>query len=580
MRRLLFALLLATTIVACTTTGVVDGETVRPATGAGPDDNLHRADQALARREFGTAAREFTLAAEQSESAAIAERATQFAFATGYDAWAERSVRRWIELVPESPLPREVLGRLLLRRYALDEAVDQFGEALGRNEPRRDELYLALAADLANEDNAPLVTRVLAYLTAQDPFAPGAQLALGNAALRSGHFGLAQAAAVAAGLDDPGWIEPRLLAARAQAAGGDVDGAIAALAELPRDDLSDPGAAPPEDMTSEAETSGIEEEHLPTGVLFEQARMLASAGRTADAMELVTELTARVGDQPSIMRLSALLALADGELDAAERELTALAGTGDPFEAYYYLGQVATRRDNAATALDYYRQITSGSYLLPARFAIAETHRAQGDIDGALEVLDDFGRNYPGQVFETLGYRAQLLQSAGRLDEALAVYDDALAYKPASVQVLLSRGALADEMGRLDEALADLARAVEIAPADAAALNAYGYTLANRTRRFRAAYDHIRLALELEPESAAIQDSMGWVLFRLGRLPEARSYLEEAYDRMPDPEVASHLAEVWWRLGERERAGELLRATLAEHPDSKPATDTARRLLR
>src|SRR5690606_1497135 len=105
-------------------------------------------------------------------------------------------------------------------------------------------------------------------------------------------------------------------------------------------------------------------------------------------------------------------------------------------------------------------------------------------------------------------------------------------------------------------------------------------TLANRTRRFRAAYDHIRLALELEPESAAIQDSMGWVLFRLGRLPEARSYLEEAYDRMPDPEVASHLAEVWWRLGERERAGELLRATLAEHPDSKPVTDTARRLLR
>ena len=73
---------------------------------------------------------------------------------------------------------------------------------------------------------------------------------------------------------------------------------------------------------------------------------------------------------------------------------------------------------------------------------------------------------------------------------------------------------------------------------------------------------------------------MGWVLFRLGRLPEARSHLEEAYTRMPDPEVASHLAEVWWRLGERERARDLLQATLAEHPDSEPAKDAARRLLR
>src|SRR5690606_15091429 len=163
-----------------------------------------------------------------------------------------------------------------------------------------------------------------------------------------------------------------------------------------------------------------------------------------------------------------------------------------------------------------------GPLALPARFAMAEIERGRGNIGEALELIDAYGRENPIHRFDTLGYRAQLLQSAGRLEEALATCDDALTYKPSNVPMLLTRGAIHEALGRPEVALRDLARAAALAPADASALNAYGYTLINHGRRPREAYDHVRRAIELAPDSGPIQDSMGWALFRLDRLPEAR----------------------------------------------------------
>ncbi len=152
-----------------------------------------------------------------------------------------------------------------------------------------------------------------------------------------------------------------------------------------------------------------------------------------------------------------------------------------------------------------------------------------------MEHLTAFGLDHPAQAFEVLEYKAQILQAMKRPDDALAVYGEALQYKPTAIPVLLARGALLEQEGRIREALADLERAVEIAPDDPMAANAYGYILANRTRQARKAWRYVRRAYEIEPGSAAIQDSVGWTLFKLGRTEEARSHLEEALDRLPDP---------------------------------------------
>ncbi len=520
-----------------------------------PDVLLAEAEAALTRRDLPGAATAFTAAAGASEDPALAERATQFTFGTGFDALAEEAVTRWITLAPGNPLPRELRGRLRLRRHAIDEAVVDLGAALGPGEPRRDEVYLALAADLAAEE-APLVTRALARLTALDPLSPGLQLALGTAALRSGDLELALAAGESAAFDDPGWPEPQLLIARALAASGRVD----------------EGLARADALRATAEGPLVE---------LEYARLLADSGRIGEARTTITGLASRFGDRPELSRTLAFMELATGDLDAADQRFDALDdGGADRFEAFYYRARIASQRGDGEAARRLLERITAGPYLLPARLAMAELLLRAGAPDAALDELSVFASDHPAQTFEVLEWRAQVLQALGRPDEALAAYTEALRYKPASVRLLLARGGLLEQQDRVREALADLGKAAALAPGSALAANAYGYTLVSRAGQARKAWPWVRRAFELEPESAAIEDSVGWTLFRLGRQREARSHLEAALARLPDPEIASHLAEVLWSLGEREEATDLLRTAAVAFPDSRPVRETAERLLR
>jgi tetratricopeptide (TPR) repeat protein len=84
----------------------------------------------------------------------------------------------------------------------------------------------------------------------------------------------------------------------------------------------------------------------------------------------------------------------------------------------------------------------------------------------------------------------------------------------------------------------------------------------------------------MNPDSAAIVDSMGWVLFKLGDYRAALDYLERAYRLEPGPEIGSHLVEVRWQLGERDSARELLRMLVAQYPNDRYVEDISERLDR
>jgi tetratricopeptide (TPR) repeat protein len=116
-------------------------------------------------------------------------------------------------------------------------------------------------------------------------------------------------------------------------------------------------------------------------------------------------------------------------------------------------------------------------------------------------------------------------------------------------------------------------------PDSATALNALGYTLADRTTEYREAEKYIRSALKIAPENAAIIDSMGWVLFKLGRYDEAATQLEIAYEKFPDHEVAAHLVEVLVALERNDEALELLARADIKDPESELLKDARERLF-
>ena len=88
-------------------------------------------------------------------------------------------------------------------------------------------------------------------------------------------------------------------------------------------------------------------------------------------------------------------------------------------------------------------------------------------------------------------------------------------------------------------------------------LNALGYLLTDQFDRHEEARGYIQKALAMNPDSPAIIDSMGWVLYKLGDYRGARDYLERAYRLEQDPEIAAHLVDVRWALGEHDQAREL-----------------------
>lgn len=521
----------------------------------GVADYLEQAKQSLQEGRLLQAAEALTAAGMASTDTQITQRAVEFNFDMGFDALAEQAAQRWVALDPSNPLVWELLGRLKMRRYAVGESAADFALALGMGEPRRDEVYVALGADLAGEGNGEQVTRVLARLVGEDALAPGGQLALGAAALRSKDYALALGAAEAAAEDQPDWTEPQLLLAQSLSAAGRHAEALAAVAAL--------AAASPNPLID-----------------LEFAQLLADAGEGAAARDKLQALKLQFGPRPAIERARAFLALAQGDLDEADRVLEALSTAGaERFEVFYFRGLIRVQRGATGDAQRFFARISSGSYLWPAQKALTDLLVAAGAMAEAEEKLSLFGRDHPTLGFQVLEYRAQLMERLERPEEALALYGEALQYKPAALSVRLSRGGVLERQGRLQEAQRELVAALELAPADPLAMNALGYLLADRLGQTRTAWGYVRRAYEIQPENPAIQDSLGWTLFKLGRLEEARSHLEEALGRWPDPEIASHLARVFWQLGERSQAIDLLRSAAVAFPNSQPVQAAVARLL-
>ncbi|MEX2365480.1 MAG: tetratricopeptide repeat protein, partial [Pseudohongiellaceae bacterium] len=126
-----------------------------------------------------------------------------------------------------------------------------------------------------------------------------------------------------------------------------------------------------------------------------------------------------------------------------------------------------------------------------------------------------------------------------------------------------------EKFGRLDILESDLKKILEIDPDNADALNALGYTLADKTDRYQEALDLIQRALEIKPDEAAFIDSLGWVMYRLKNFDRAIELLRQALEMLPNDEVAAHLGEVLWMAGEKAEASKVWDKALELKPDSE-----------
>ena len=311
---------------------------------------------------------------------------------------------------------------------------------------------------------------------------------------------------------------------------------------------------------------------------LQYARLLTSGDMKAarKQFEILSAQSPRDGD------LLLSLALINREIgdDLAARaylkQLMALQQRVD--EANYYLGRIAEDQGEQQLAISHYMQVEEPPELISAANRIGQILIGSGQVEQARETFRRQRQAYPGQAEPLYALEAELLAQAGLKDDALAVYNEAVLAFPESNNLLYARSMLAEQLGDLALMESDLRDIIQREPDNATALNALGYTLANKTERYGEAYELITRALALQPDEPAILDSMGWVLYRKGRYDEALEYLTRAYNEFPDPEVAAHLGEVLWVSGDTEAATSVWQGALVRDPQHKVLRETLERL--
>jgi tetratricopeptide (TPR) repeat protein len=230
---------------------------------------------------------------------------------------------------------------------------------------------------------------------------------------------------------------------------------------------------------------------------------------------------------------------------------------------------VAEEQGDEAGAVRHYQAVRTGPRAIAGQLRAYRLLSRQGAPELAEMLLDDYLAAEPGDTVDVASGVAAILADEGKGKEAIALVDRALSVLPDD-GLRLARGYLLEREDRVPEAVAEMRRVVERRPNDPLALNALGYTLVDRTKSVAEGSALIARAIADKPDSYAIQDSMGWALVQSGKLDEGKDWLQRAWDRSEDPEVAAHLGETLWRMGRAEEAKKLWDEALADNPDSEP----------
>ncbi len=486
---------------------------------------------ALQAGQLPEASRWYLQAARATDDAGLAERATRIALLANDDAQATQALKLWRQRAPQSLAMRAAEAALALRKSDARAARREL-EALLRDKDEMGWRYALTVLGSGGRD-PKLSARLLGEFVDAGAI-PGnlqAWLAFGGLAQSLDEPALAERIAGEAVKRFPDEPRVALLRASQLRKAGNKEEARKVLGGLSDSILLIPALRLP-----------VAAEYDALGDPAMASATLARGPQDNQTYGLRASLLAKAEDNNSLGLLY--------------DELRKDASKPDP-ERRLLLGQIAQFLKRPQEALEWYRGVPGGEQRTEARLRIAnvlfeldkkdEAFAQVRELQGDASADDDARR--AAYLLE-----AELKQKndddAGELD----VLARGLSAYPDDNALLYARGLAWERRDRIDRAEADLRKILVTDAENVAALNALGYTLADRTTRYQEALELIDRARAAEPDEAAIIDSYGWVLYRLGRNAEALVELRRAFVLQKDPEIAAHIAEVLWVTGDQDEA--------------------------
>ena len=495
--------------------------------------------------------------AKSTRDPRLARRATEIATYARLQGTALDAARLWFELEPDNAQARQNLVGLLLSGNKLGEAKPHLEALIGAGgDPAQG--FLQLHSLLNKHPDRAAVLAVVKELIKNHKALPEAHLVLAQSAFAAEQYELAMSEMREAMKLRPDWelgalqlshfIQQRESAAKA---GEYLAGFV---------------QAHPQARDARAH----------------YARMLINAKQLSEARAQYQILHEAQPANAEILVTIGLLSLQMDDFDLADKSLKRALELNyrDPDTLRFYIGQDYEERKHPDEAMNWYAQVKGGDQYVSAQARYAFLLGRQNKLAEARTFLQNVEVTNEEQRTVLIQAEAQLLREARSYQESYDLLAGALTKQPENADLLYDVALAAEKLSRIDVLESNLLKLIKLKPDHAQAYNALGYTLADRTSRYNEAKGYVERALALSPEDAFILDSMGWVHYRMGNFKEALDFLQRAYARRPDPEIAAHLGEVMWAKGKKAEAEQLWRSALLEHGENELLQETVKRFLR
>ncbi|MDE0531949.1 MAG: tetratricopeptide repeat protein [Albidovulum sp.] len=241
-----------------------------------------------------------------------------------------------------------------------------------------------------------------------------------------------------------------------------------------------------------------------------------------------------------------------------------------------WIGQSLQKIGSLDLAEKTYRSISENSMLYAdALAARSELLHEDGKTEESFSILAEFAEQHPNSpdAHKALG---DALRRAEEYERAALAYDDAIALlgetEPRHWRLYFYRGICHERSGNWEIAKKDLRFSLELSPDQPLVLNYLGYSMVTMDEDLEEAERLIRRADELLPDNGYIIDSLGWILYRMGRFEEAVQPMERAVSILPsDPIVNDHLGDVYWMVGRYREAEFQWKRALSFDPEPDDA---------
>lgn len=513
-------------------------------------------DFALQRGDIPLGVDAWTDLAQRTRDPKVIARATEVAaFARQYDRALALS-QLWLEVEPESAKARQTHSSLLVLANRLDELAPQLAMLLAQDQANLPANLLHLNRMLNRHvDKKAVQTLVDRVATPYDTM-PEAHFAMAQAAAGSGDNMRALSETERALQLRPDWETAALARAQIQAP------------------LSNKTAIEKLDEFVNANPEAKDARLM-------LARLLINEKQYSDARKHFERLVRDNPDNPEVIYPVAMLALQQGDTQTGRAQLEHLLKTDFPDKStvHFFLGQLDQEQKNPEAALAHFLLVSTGDQYIPARSRAAQILMQQGKPEEARALISSTRSSNAGERTQLILAEAQLLREANQQAEAFNVLERALATQPDNLELLYEAALTAERIGQPETLEKHLNHLLKLKPDHAHALNALGYSWAERNIRLPEAQELIAKALSLMPDDPFIMDSLGWVLFRQGKNEEALNTLERAYKIRNDPEIAAHLGEVLWILNRQDDARRTLKDAARQHPDNEVLAATIKKLL-